>query len=410
MKIYPKISLIKQKFKAPTVKDIHGEIKKQLLRLDLSARVREGESVAVAVGSRGIANIDTITKSVVDELKDIGAKPFIVPAMGSHGGGTAEGQLSVLKKYGITEDTMGVPVRSSMEVVEIGRSGYGIPVYLDKNASQSDHIVVINRIKIHTRFTGRIESGIVKMLLIGLGKHEGATMYHRAIMQYNFDEIIRSVAPIIFSKVKILFGLAILENAFEQVARLVALKPDEILEREPKLQKESLDLLARLPFNYGDLLIIDEIGKNISGTGMDTNIIGKKENTSVKITRIFVRDLTAKSNGNACGIGLADFTTQRLVDKIDYNATYINCITGLRPEGAKIPMTFKTDKEAVDAALATSGLINPHEAKVMWIKNTLELENVRLSEGYAREIETRDDIELLSPFEEMKFDRAGNLI
>lgn len=410
MKSYPKISLIKQKFKAPIVKDIPGEIKKQLLRLNLSTRVRKGESVAVTAGSRGIANIDVITKSVVDELKDIGARPFIVPAMGSHGGGTAEGQSSVLKKYGITEETMGVPVISSMEVVEIGRSAYGIPVYLDKNASQADHIAVINRIKIHTRFTGRIESGIVKMLLIGLGKHEGAAMYHRAIMQYNFDEIIKSVAPIIFSKVKILFGMAILENAFEQVARLVTLKPDEILEREPELQKESLDLLARLPFNYGDLLIIDEIGKNISGTGMDTNIIGKKENTSIKITRIFVRDLTAKSNGNACGIGLADFTTQRLVDKIDYNATYVNCITGLRPEGAKIPMTFKTDKEAVDAALATSGLINPKEAKVMWIKNTLELEDVRLSEGYAKEIATRDDIEQLSPFEEMEFDRAGNLV
>ena len=198
--------------------------------------------------------------------------------MGSHGGGTAEGQTDVLKKYGITEDTMGVPVKSSMEVIEIGRSEYGIPVYLDKNASQADHIVVLNRIKVHTRFTGSIESGIVKMLLIGLGKREGATMYHRAINQYSFDQIIKSVAPIILSKVKILFGLAILENAYDKVAKIEAMRPDEILRKEPLLQEESIGLLARLPFSLPDLLIVDEMGKDLSGTGMDTNVIERKYN------------------------------------------------------------------------------------------------------------------------------------
>lgn len=401
---------MRQKFKAPVVQDIKSEIKKQLLRLELTSKIKKGDTVAVTSGSRGIADLQLITRTVIDELKELGAEPFIVPAMGSHGGGTAEGQKDVLKKYGITEESMMVPVKSSMEVVEIGRSEYGIPVYLDKNASKADHVVVINRIKTHTRFTGRIESGIIKMLLIGLGKREGATMYHRAIMQYSFDQIIDSVAPIILSKVKILFGLAIIENAFEKVAKLVAVKPEEILEKEPELQKESVDLLAKLPFNRADILIIDKMGKDLSGTGMDTNIIGKKDNSTIKITRIFVRDLTPKSNGNACGIGLADFTTQKLVDKIDYNATYVNCITGQRPEGAKIPMMFKTDKESLDAAIATSGLINPEKARIMWIKNTLELEELYVSEEFAKEAAERDDLELLSEFREIEFDSDGNFL
>ncbi len=407
---YPKIARIKQKFKGSFVDDIPGEIKNQLAHLQLSKKIKKGDTVAITAGSRGVSNISVITKAVVNELKALGAKPFIVPAMGSHGGGNAEGQKSVLGKYGITEERMGVPIKSSMDVVEIGRSEYGIPVYLDKNAEQADHIAVINRVKAHTRFTGTIESGIVKMLLIGLGKREGATYYHRAIMQHSFDEIIKSVAPIIISKVKILFGLAIIENAFEQVAGITGIKPEDILETEPKLLKESYDLLAKLPFKKSDLLIIDEMGKNLSGTGMDTNIIGKKDNPTVEITRIFVRDLTAKSHGNACGIGLADFTTQKLVDKIDYNATYVNCITGQRPEGAKIPMTYKTDREAMEAALATSGLINTEEAKIMWIKNTLELEELHVSEGFADEIASRDDLELLTPFTEPRFDSYDNLL
>lgn len=410
MKEYPKIALIKQKFKAPVVEDIVGEIKKQLLRVNLTSKIKKGDSVAITAGSRGVANIELITRTVIDELKAVGAEPFIVPAMGSHGGGTAEGQIKVLKKYGITEESMGVPVKASMEVIEIGRTEFGTPVNLDKIASEADHIAVINRVKAHTRFTGKIESGIVKMLLIGLGKREGATMYHRAIMQYDFDHIVASVAPIIFSKVKILFGLAIIENAFEQVAKLAALNPEEIMSVEPVLQKESKELLPKLPFDKADLLIVDEMGKDLSGTGMDTNIIGKKENSTVFMKRIFVRDITPNSGGNACGVGLADFTTQKLVDKIDYNSTYVNCITGLRPEGAKIPMTFKTDKEAFEAALATSGLINPEKVAIMWVKNTLELENVYVSEGFANEVDARDDLEFLTQFKEIEFDTSGNLI
>ena len=408
--VLPKIALIKQKFKSPAIKDIPGEIRIEMSGLGLTPKIKKGDTVAITSGSRGITNIDLITKTVIEELKNLGLKPFLVPAMGSHGGGTAEGQRDVLQKYGISEETMGVPVKSSMDVVEIGRSEYGIPVYLDKNASEADHVVVLNRIKVHTRFTGTIESGIVKMLLIGLGKREGATMYHRAINQYSFDQIIKSVAPIILSNVKILFGLGILENAYEDIAKIKAMNPDEILEVEPELQAESVELLAKLPFSLPDLLIVDEMGKDLSGTGMDTNIVGKKTQPVSGAARIFVRDLTPKSHGNACGIGLADFTTQRLVDKIDYNATYVNCITGQRPEGAKIPMTFKTDREAIDAALSTSGLIKPENAKIMWIKNTLELEEVVVSESFTKGIENNKNIKLLSPFKEIEFDQSGNLV
>ena len=277
--VLPKIALIRQKFKSPIIKDIPDEIRIELSGLGLTSKVKKGDTIAITSGSRGISNIDLVTKTVVDELKNLGAKPFIVPAMGSHGGGTAEGQRDVLQKYGISEETMGVPVKSSMDVVEIGRSEYGIPVYLDKNASEADHVVVLNRIKVHTRFTGTIESGIVKMLLIGLGKREGATMYHRAINQYSFDQIIKSVAPIILSNVKILFGLGILENAYEDIAKIKAMNPDEILEIEPELQAESVELLAKLPFSLPDLLIVDEMGKDLSGTGMDTNVC-RKENTA----------------------------------------------------------------------------------------------------------------------------------
>ena len=408
--VLPKIALIRQKFKSPAIKDIPGEIRIEMSGLGLTPKIKKGDTVAITSGSRGITNIDLITKTVIEELKNLGLKPFLVPAMGSHGGGTAEGQRDVLQKYGISEETMGVPVKSSMDVVEIGRSEYGIPVYLDKNASEADHVVVLNRIKVHTRFTGTIESGIVKMLLIGLGKREGATMYHRAINQYSFDQIIKSVAPIILSNVKILFGLGILENAYEDIAKIKAMSPDEILEVEPELQAESVELLAKLPFSLPDLLIVDEMGKDLSGTGMDTNIVGKKTQPVSGAARIFVRDLTPKSHGNACGIGLADFTTQRLVDKIDYNATYVNCITGQRPEGAKIPMTFKTDREAIDAALSTSGLIKPENAKIMWIKNTLELEEVVVSESFTKGIENNKNIKLLSPFKEIEFDQSGNLV
>ncbi|MBI2559559.1 MAG: DUF2088 domain-containing protein [Planctomycetes bacterium] len=319
--------MVRQTFETTFISDIPSKIHEELIKLNLASKVKPGQTVAITVGSRGIDRINIIIKAVVDELKALKAQPFIVPAMGGHGGGTAEGQLAILTKYGITEKEMGVPVKSSMDVVELGKSKLDIPVYFDKYACTADHVVVINRIKPHTRFIGKIESGLMKMLIVGLGKREGATTCHRAIARYSFDEIVRSIAPVILTKVHVLFGLAIIENACGQTADLVACKPEEFLHVEPKLKEKAAKMMARLPFNDIDLLIIDEMGKDISGTGMDTNIIGRSGSSDIKVVRIYVRDLTEKSGGNACGIGLADFTTRRLVSKVDFQETYLK---GLR--------------------------------------------------------------------------------
>ena len=416
---YPKLLRIKQKFTPLVVSNIIEKIKSEIANLKLDKTIKPNDSIAITAGSRGIADINIITKVVVDELIKLRGKPFIIPAMGSHGGATAEGQLDVLAGYGITEESMGVPIKSSMEAVKIGASKDGIPVYLDKNAVTANHIVVINRLKPHTRFVGEIESGLIKMLLVGLGKDIGAKIYHRAVMHSSFDQIMDSTLPIVLSKVSVLFGLAIIENAYGNVADIKVIKSEEFIKAEPELKKEASRLMAKLPFKDIDLLIIDEMGKDISGTGMDTNIIGRKQesthnsgqvsNDDIRIARIFVRDLTSKSHGNACGIGLADFTTRRLVDKINHQKTYINCLTALRPEGAKIPMTFDCDKDAVDAAISTCGLDNTSNARIVWINNTLDLEKVIISEAYVGDLKRRDDLEQLSPAGELAFDSSGNL-
>jgi len=414
---YPKLFQIKQKFAPAATNNISERISSEIAGLKLSKRIGPGDKIAVTAGSRGITGIDSITRTVIGELIKPGGKPFIIPAMGSHGGATAEGQLGVLAGHGITEDKMGVPIISSMEVVKVGESKEGIPVYVDKNAVDADHVVVINRIKPHTRFSGKIESGLIKMLLVGLGKDVAAGIYHRALMKYSFDRIIDSVLPILLSRLPVLFGLAIVENAYGGVANIKAINGADIIDVEPMLKKESLELMPKLPFKEIDLLIVDEMGKDISGTGMDTNIIGRKQGPAqtqdmdeeVRITRIFVRDLTDKSCGNACGIGLADFTTRRLVKKINEKETNINCIAALRPEGAKVPMTFDCDKDAIDAAISTCGMDDTKNIKIVRIKNTLDLNTLIASEAYLDDLENRDGLEQISPVRELVFDSSNNL-
>ncbi|HHT9152309.1 MAG TPA: lactate racemase domain-containing protein, partial [Candidatus Hypogeohydataceae bacterium YC40] len=289
-------------------------------------------------------------------------------------------------------------------------SPFGFPVYIDKYASEADHIVVVNRIKPHTRFSGKIESGIVKMLLVGLGKHMGASLYHKALMEYPFDEMAFTIVPVLLQRLSILYGLAIIENSDGETVELKALLAGEFLEEETKLLQRAYELMVKLPLNAIDLLIVDEMGKDISGTGMDTTIIGRKDNSSIKIKRIFVRDLTERSNGNACGIGLADFTTRRLVDKIKLKDTYVNCITGLRPEGAKIPIAFDTDREAIEQALNTIGLVEPQEAKIVRIKNTSKLETLLVSEPCMPQLQDKKDLDIMSEPEEWVFDQSGNLL
>jgi hypothetical protein len=332
--------------------------------------------------------------------------------MGSHGGATAEGQRNVLAGYGITEENMGVPINSSMEVTKIGETKEGIPVFVDKNALTANHVVAINRIKPHTRFIGKIESGLIKMVMVGLGKDEGAKIYHRAIMKYSFDQIIASVLPVIQSRLSILFGVAIIENAFGNVSDIQAVMGKDFIKVEPMLKRYASEMMPKLPFKNIDVLIIDKIGKDISGTGMDTNVIGRRDETldeDVTVARIFVRDLSSKSQGNACGIGLADFTTRKLVDKINFRETYINCITALRPEGAKIPMTFDCDKDAIDAAISTCGVDEAKRARIVWVKSTLDLERAIVSEACLNETLGCDSIDKTAPAKELLFDSANNL-
>ena len=411
-----KLIQIKQKFSSHSVEDIAERIKSEMADLKLDKRVKPGDSIAITAGSRGITDINMITRTVIDELIKLKGRPFIIPAMGSHGGATVSGQLKVLAGYGITEEKMGAPIKAAMEVMKVGEDKSGIPVYLDKNVIDADHVVAINRIKPHTRFAGKIESGLIKMLLVGLGKDVGARVYHRAIMKNTFDRIVESAFPIVLSRLSVLFGLAIVENAYGKVADIKAMRGEDIIKEEPGLKKRSFELMAKLPFRNIDLLIIDNMGKDISGTGMDTNIIGRKDENSSKtangnagISRIFVRDLTSNSHGNACGIGLADFTTRKLVNKINFQETYINCVTALRPEGAKIPMTFESDKDAIEAAVSTCGIENAGNMKIVRIKSTLDLEKVIISEGYLDELNGRDDLEQISSAREITFDSSGNL-
>jgi hypothetical protein len=336
--------------------------------------------------------------------------------MGSHGGGTAEGQLGVLERYGITEKTMGCPIKSSMDVVQIGTSDFGMPIYFDKNASQADHVVVVNRVKPHTGFAGEIESGLMKMMLIGLGKHKGAAVYHRAIIHHSFDKIVRLVGKVVREKMPIAFGVATLENGYDETALIEAIPAADFETREKDLQAKAKLWCPSLPFEDVDLLIIDEMGKDISGAGMDTNVIGRKRNDkramdgeTPRVLRIFVRDLTHATHGNATGIGMAEFTTKRLVDQIDYHATYTNCITGQHVSAAAVPLHFETDREVLDIALESIGLIEPENARVVWIPNTLNLGEVEVSEAYLELVRMRDDLEILTDVRPLEVEADGNL-
>jgi hypothetical protein len=413
---YPKMMRIRQKMDAAKVADVVAKTREELARINISSFIKPGQTVALTSGSRGVANVGKITKTVVDELKGIGAKPFIVPTMGSHGGATAEGQKAVLTYYGITEEAMGCPLKASMEVVHLGETAEGIPLYLDKFASEADHIGVIARIKPHTDFSGEIESGWYKMMAIGLGKHKGAQYYHQAAVQHGFSDLFVAVGRELLKRTKISFGVGMVENGYDQTVIIEAVRAADMEASERRLQKRSKELLAHLPFDRLDVLIVDEMGKDVTGAGMDPNVIGRIMNVvtpepdSPKITRIVARDLTEATEGNAVGIGLADFISKRLFDKIDYEKTKINCLCGISPEKGRVPIVGESDQDAVDMALGTIGNVPPEKAKVIWIKSTLILGEVEVSEAFQGEVEKRPDLEPLTGLREMKFDPQGNLL
>ncbi len=413
---YPQIFRVRQHFSSPRLEDVPGEVWRQLQGLDLQGRVRPGQSVAITAGSRGIAHIAEILRAVVEHLRSLGAQPFLVPAMGSHGGGTAEGQREVLASYGITESTVGCPIRASMETVVVCHSAEGFPVHFDRHAYLADHVVVVNRIKPHTRFAGDIESGLMKMLLIGLGKCDGARVYHRAIMDYSFGQIIRSVAREVIARCRILAGLAIVENAYDQTALIEAVRPEDFESREPYLLALARQWMARLPFDHVDVLLVDRIGKEISGTGLDTNVVGRKfddhkavEGEWPKVKLIGLRGLSPNTHGNAVGLGIAEFCKSRLLREMDLSATRLNALVAGHIAAAMLPLDYETDAEMLDHMLAAIGLTEPANARLLWIQDTLHLEEVECGAAYWNEAQSRNDLEVLTPPRPLPLDEHGNL-
>ncbi len=412
---YPEMYHIRQIFDVPKVENVEEKLSQELEAIQVSSLIKPGARIAITAGSRGVANIDRVLRYLVHVLKENLAKPFLIPTMGSHGGGTAEGQLEILKSLNITEESVGAPIVSSMEVVEIGKSCFGFPVLVDKNAAEADGIIVVNRVKPHTEFEGPIESGLMKMMAIGIGKHKGCIQVHKQTVTYGYREVIPEIGRVILEKLPVLFGVALVENVYDETAIIKAVPRSQFLVEEKKLLGRAKTLMARLPFDNIHVLIVDKMGKNISGTGMDTNVIGRimfigeKEPEKPKITRIVVLDLAEESHGNAIGIGLADYTTQRLVGKIDLEATATNSIAGMTPEKGRIPIALKTDKEAVEVALNTIGAIDPTEARVVHIKNTLEIAELDISEALLEEVKGKENLKVKKELGAIFFDSQENI-
>jgi hypothetical protein len=408
----PRMCRFDQALTGPAIADVSREVRSRVRALGLADRVKAGESIAITAGSRGITGIDKILRAVVQECTALGLRPFIVPAMGSHAAATAQGQQHLLEHYGINAAAMGCDIRSSMDVVRIAEVK-GIPVFCDRNAWEADHIAVVARVKPHTDFDNEIESGLFKMMSIGLGKREGAEHYHRAGHDYGYADVFPAVGKKVLETAKILFGLALVENGNGQTARIEAVLPRDFYDAEKALLVQAKSWLGRLPFDALDLLIVDEMGKNISGTGMDPNVIGRpciqKHTGQPKIRQLLVRDLTPESDGNALGIGMADLTTRRLVDKINHTNTNVNVITTGALDLAKVPMSFSSDREAVEVALGMIGLTAPHDARIVRIKNTLHLTEMAVSEPLLRQACETPRLSQVGEPAPMSFDIDGNL-
>jgi len=418
---FPVMLTIRRRVEAPREDNVAEAVHRELAGLDLSSRIPNGGTVAIPVGSRGIRNIVQIIGSVVAFLKEKEFVPFLVPAMGSHGGGTAEGQLQVLTSLGITEESVGAPIRAAMETVVVGETPRGLPVHVDRHASQADAILVVNRVKPHTEFRGSVESGLLKMMLIGLGKLEGAGLYHRAAVHTGFSTLAGEASPVVIEKARVTGGLAILENARDETARIVGVRPEEIFEREAALLEEALALIARLPFPEVDVLLVDRMGKDISGVGVDPNVTGRgsleawerrqegRRPGRVDITRMVVRELTPATHGNALGVGLVDFIPERMAAQIDWETTSLNAITAMVPYKARRPVVLANDRECLSTAVATCGLVEPAAARLMHIADTLHLEVLRVSEAYRKQVEEGEDMEILEEGDFLTFDASGNL-
>lgn len=408
----PRMVRAHQKFDGTAVEDLGNELAQKIRQNEGYQGITPGMKIAVGVGSRGVANLPLIIRTIVDQLKAAGAEPFLIPAMGSHGGATAEGQKSMLAGMGITEESMGVPVRATMETVQLGVSAEGVPVYLDRYANEADGMVVVNRIKPHVAFRGPYESGLMKMITIGFGKQKGAETCH--MLGFGHMAVnIPSIARVTIEKKNILFAVGLLENAYHETCRVEVLDKCEIEGREPALQEQAKALAPRIQFDQADVLVIDEIGKDISGTGFDTNVVGRYHTPFASggpsITKIAVLDLTERSHGNANGVGILDFTTRRLADKFSPEDTYPNALTSTVVTSVKLPMVLPNDRMAIQAAIKTCNIIDKTQVRMVRIKNTLELDEISFSETMLEEARQNPNLELLSDPFELPFNAEGNL-
>ncbi|MFC4766804.1 DUF2088 domain-containing protein [Effusibacillus consociatus] len=400
---------VEQRFHAPRLSDVAGKARSELQRISANLDLN-GKRVAVTAGSRGIQNIVLILQTVLGFLKEKGAEPCIVPAMGSHGGGTVEGQLNMLASLGITEETIGFPIKPTIEVVEVGRYK-DIPVYQNRNAFESDAIVVVNRVKTHTSFKSKLESGLSKMLVVGLGNPAGAANIHRFGIE-GMKTLIEPMASMILDKTPVCCGLVIIENAEEATADIVGVLPGEWIDKEAGLLIESKSLMPSLPFRNIDLLIVEEMGKCYSGTGMDTNVIGRvrihdtEDPNNPYIKRIAVLDLAESSHGNATGIGLADITTRKLVDKIDLHATYLNVMSSTFVLRAMIPMTAPNEEKAVGWAIRSFGEVDVNQLRIVRIANTLHLQHLWVSEALLSEVEALSHVAKLQESRIIEYDTS----
>ncbi|WP_377890318.1 lactate racemase domain-containing protein [Alkalihalobacillus sp. R86527] len=407
---YPQMVKVKQRFPSEKIENIAQHLTEEL-KSQLPA-VQSGDRIAITVGSRGISNRVSIVKTVVDYLKGQNAEPFIIGAMGSHGGGTPEGQMDVLESLGFTEEAIGCPVRTSSTVVEVGTTESGFTLYCDESAWESDGIIVMNRVKLHTAFRGPNESGLLKMITVGLGKAKGANQLHRQGPP-NMSKTVQEVGSGMLDTGKILAGIAIVENSYDETAHLEVIRPESMLERERELLLRSREYFPMIPVDHLDVLVVKTMGKNFSGTGMDTNVLGRTkifgvpEPETPSFKRIGVLDLDESSHGNATGIGLADLTTERLFQKVDRQKTYLNCLTSTYVQRAMIPMVLDTDQELVKTAIDSLAVDDPSSLRVAIIENTLDLETLYLSQNVIEE--AGEQIDIVSDPEPIPFTKDGEL-
>jgi hypothetical protein len=409
---FPKMIQIEQNIPDIHLTNIFETVQKQIATTKFNEKIKKGSRVAIAVGSRNIDKLADVVSAIITEVKKIGGIPFIVPAMGSHGGGIADGQKKILRDFGISKESLNIPIISSMKTIKLGETKNNIPIYIDKNAMLADAIIMVARIKPHTDFSGEIESGLLKMLAVGLGKHKGATIMHNYGIE-SFSKIIPEVGLKVLERAPIALGIALLENNYSKLSEIVAIDPENFLEVEKKLLKKEKLLMPKLPLSEIDILLVNEIGKDISGAGMDPNIIGRSESTEKNIGKnihiIIPLDLTERTHGNAAGIGLSDLITKKLFEKIDFNVLYTNLLASNGYLEGKIPIVVKNDEYAIKIAMKILNK-NCKNVKMVRIQNTQNIIEMEVSEALLGEVQNNKNIKIMGEARRLKTDKGGNLL